>query len=162
MMMPTSSDAMFYFYTNELEFSPEFMGRLKLMCGLAGLLGILAYNRWFSHVGFKQMFSVSALICSGLGCTSLLMIMRYNKAMGISDEWFSLSGGFLAQAFAELNTMPILILCCQICPKSIEASLYSFLMSTINLGTLISYQLGALFMIKLGITSQSFDGLWAL
>jgi predicted MFS family arabinose efflux permease len=46
MMMPTAADAMFYFYTNKLHFTPEFMGRMKLAYGIASLVGILLYNRW--------------------------------------------------------------------------------------------------------------------
>jgi hypothetical protein len=162
MAMPTSADAMFYFYTNELEFTPEFMGRLKFACGAASLIGILVYNKWLRDISFRKMFGSTTIICSALGCTSLIMIFRLNAKVGISDEWFSMSGGFIAQAFAELNTMPILVLCCRICPKNIEGSLYALLMSTINLGGLLSYQLGGLVTIVLGITKTDFSNLWIL
>lgn len=160
--MPTSSDAMFYYYTNELGFKPEFMGRLKFACGVASLSGILIYNKWLRNISFKSMFTGTTIICACLGLTTLLLIFRVNGSIGISDEWFSLSGGFIAQAFAELNTMPLLVLCCRICPKNIEGSLYALLMSTINLGTLISYQLGGVLIYLLGITKTNFDKLWIL
>ena len=161
-MMPTSADAMFYYYTNELSFAPEFMGRLKFACGVASLGGIILYNKWLKNVTFKTMFTSTTLICCCLGLTQLLLVFRVNTQAGVSDEWFSLSGGFIAQAFAELNTMPLLVLCCRICPKNIEGSLYALLMSTINLGTLVSYQLGGLLTLAMGITKTQFDNLWIL
>lgn len=161
-MMPTSADAMFYYYTNELNFKPEFMGRLKFACGVASLGGIIIYNKWLKAVSFKSMFTSTTLICCCLGLTQLLLVFQLNHRAGVSDEWFSLSGGFIAQAFAELNTMPLLVLCCRICPKNIEGSLYALLMSTINLGTLVSYQLGGLLTFAMGITKTNFDNLWIL
>ncbi len=58
--------------------------------------------------------------------------------------------------------MPLLVLCCRICPKNIEGSLYALLMSTLNLGTLFSYQLGGRFTIALGINKTDFENLWIL
>lgn len=37
---PTADTAMFYFYTNELHFSPEFLGRVRLAGSIASLAGI--------------------------------------------------------------------------------------------------------------------------
>ena len=36
---PSAAGAMFFFYTNHLGFSPEFVGRIKLLDGIAQLLG---------------------------------------------------------------------------------------------------------------------------
>ena len=58
--------------------------------------------------------------------------------------------------------MPLLVLCCKICPKNIEGSLYALLMSTMNLGGMFSNQSGGLLMILLGITQTDFSFLWAL
>ena len=35
---------MFYFYTNELKFTPEFMGRVRLVGSIASLVGVGCYN----------------------------------------------------------------------------------------------------------------------
>jgi hypothetical protein len=39
---PSPAGAMFYFYTNYLGFSPEFVGRIQLLDGIAQLLGARA------------------------------------------------------------------------------------------------------------------------
>lgn len=36
---PSPAGSMFYFYTNRLGFTPEFVGRIKLLDGIAQLLG---------------------------------------------------------------------------------------------------------------------------
>ena len=64
--------------------------------------------------------------------------------------------------FAELNLLPILILCCRICPKNIEGTMYALLMATINLGSMISNYFGAFFMWVLGINEVQFGNLWLL
>jgi len=38
------------------------------------------------------------------------------------------------QFVAELNSMPILVLACRMCPKNIEATMYALITSANNLG----------------------------
>lgn len=130
--------------------------------GIASLIGITSYNRYFKNVQFKSLLISTSVLCAGLGSLQILQVLRYNLVIGIPDSFFCLLSGFLVQAMAELNSMPILVRCCQICPKDIEGSLYAFLMSTINLGGLVSYQSGSLMMRLLGITQTNFDLLWLM
>ena len=58
--------------------------------------------------------------------------------------------------------MPIMVLACDMCPKSVEATFYSFVLALINLGYLISYQLGGTLSYSLGITINNFSGLFNL
>jgi hypothetical protein len=56
---PSNSTAMFYFYTEKLGFAPEFMGKLKLIHAIAGVLGIIIYTTWFKNTDFKKVFVFS-------------------------------------------------------------------------------------------------------
>ena len=58
--------------------------------------------------------------------------------------------------------MPLLILGAQTCPKEIEGTLYALLMSTLNVGGLVSSGLGGLLTILLGVTDKDFSNLWLL
>lgn len=62
----------------------------------------------------------------------------------------------------ELHLMPIMVLACKMSPKSVEASFYAFILAVINLGYLLSYQLGGLLTYSLGITATDFTNLWIL
>jgi len=58
--------------------------------------------------------------------------------------------------------MPLLVLGAETCPPNIEATLYSFLMSTLNVGALLSTYLGGLLTWGIGVTSTDFHNLWIL
>ncbi len=47
---PTADSAMFYFYTNQLHFQPEFLGRVRLAGSVASLAGVALYNGVFKKV----------------------------------------------------------------------------------------------------------------
>jgi hypothetical protein len=44
---PTADSAMFYFYTNQLHFDAEFLGRVRLAGSVASLAGVALYNTQF-------------------------------------------------------------------------------------------------------------------
>jgi len=46
--------------------------------------------------------------------------------------------GILDVVIGELNSMPLLILACRMCPKNIEGTMYAILMSTLNFGSMMS------------------------
>ena len=46
--------------------------------------------------------------------------------------------GVINNTMGELNTMPILVLACKMCPKNIEGTMYALLMSTVNFGGIFS------------------------
>jgi len=159
---PSTGSAMFYFMTNRLHFNNEFMGEIQLATAFAYILGIWIFNRFFRNAPFKKIFVFSAIICAIAIGTQILLVTGWNKAIGINDKVFCLTGNLLVQVFAELNAMPVLVLACRICPKNIEGTMYAFLMSTLNCGYMISNEWGALNTYLLGITETNFDNLWLL
>lgn len=90
---------------------------------------------------------------------SIILVKRINIQLGIPDSIFCMTADALTTALAEINTMPLLVLACNICPKNIEGTLYAFLMSVLNLGSLISNQLGGHLTNYLGITAFDFRNL---
>ena len=132
--MPTAADAMFYFMTNELSYSPEFMGRLKLTLGFASLIAILFYNRYLHDAPFHRLFVCTTLMCMVFEGADIILVRRLNGALHIPDQAWSLTNGFMFQTVIEINSMPLLVLAARLCPKNLEASLYALLMSTMNFG----------------------------
>ena len=134
---PSSGSAMFYFYTNELGFAPEFMGELKLANSAANILGIFIFNKFLRNVPFKKILITSTIICFFLGLSQILLVTRYNVHLGITDKVFCIGDSLIIQTFAEINLMPILVYACRVCPKNIEGTMYALLMACSNLaGTL--------------------------
>jgi folate/biopterin transporter len=158
-MTPSYSDPLFFFYTSVLRFSPIVMGRLRLIYGIATVAGIIIYNKYLKNISFKKIMWSSTILSIIFNMFSIVVTSRFNLKLGIPDFWFCLTADALTMALAEINTLPLLILACNICPKNIEGTLYAFLMSVYNLASMVSNQLGALLTSRLGITNTNFENL---
>ena len=159
---PSPGSAMFYFSTNELHFSPEFLGRVSFARSLAALGGVGLYNAYFKYVPLKKMFTYSAVLATALGSTQLLLVSGYNRELGISDELFALTDSAVLTVLGEISFLPVLVLAAKICPKGVEATLFASLMSLFNFGGVTSQFLGAGLTEKLGVTADNFDNLFEL
>ncbi len=159
MITPSYGDSMFYFYTNVLKFNPITIGRLRLVYGIATILGIYLYNNFLRETSFKKIIIVSTILSSFFNMMSLALVERINLRWGIPDYMFCLASDALTTALSEINFLPILVLACNICPKNIEGTLYAFLMSIVNLSSLFSNQFGAGITYIMGITSSNFSNL---
>lgn len=159
---PTSDSAFFFFSTNELGFSAEFLGRVRLITSLASLLGIWMYQRWLKQVPFRIILGWSIVISTLLGMTTLLLVTHVNRSIGIDDHWFSLGDSLVLTVMGQIAFMPVLVLAARLCPSGIEASFFALLMSIFNLAGLVSHELGALLTHWLGVTETNFERLWLL
>ena len=65
---------MFYFYTHALHFSPEFIGRVNLLDGLAQLAGVWVFNTHLKHVPLRRLFLGLPIIGAAAGATQLLLV----------------------------------------------------------------------------------------
>jgi folate/biopterin transporter len=159
---PSGEAAFFYFFTNELHFAPEFLGRVHLVTSLASLIGIWIFQRFLKNVPFRIICGWSIFISAALRMTMLLLVTHTNRALGIDDHWFSLGDSLILAVMGQIAFMPVMVLAARICPLGIEATLFALLMSIFNLGGAISREFGALIMHWLGITETNFDSLWLL
>lgn len=159
MITPSYGDPMFYFYTNVLKFNPITIGRLRLVYGIASIIGIYLYNNYLKDTSFKKIILVTTILSAFFNMLSLALVERLNLKWGIPDYMFCLATDALTTALSEINFLPILVLACNICPKNIEGTLYAFLMSIVNLSSLFSNQIGSGLTYMLGITSTNFVNL---
>lgn len=159
---PTAESAFFFFTTNELGFTPEFLGRVRLVTSVASLLGVWLFQRFLKHVPFRQLFGWTMVISTALGMTMLLLVTHTNRSLGIDDHWFSLGDSLVLTVMGQIAYMPILVLAARLCPPGVEATLFALLMSVTNLAGLLSYWLGAGLMQWMGITESNFQNLWLL
>jgi len=159
---PTAESAFFFFTTNELGFTPEFLGRVRLVTSIASLVGIWMFQRFFRTVSFRKLFGWTTVISAVLGMTMLLLVTHANRAIGIDDHWFSLGDSLILTVMGQIAYMPVLVLAARLCPPGVEATLFALLMSITNLAALLSYEFGAVIMHLLGITENNFTNLWLL
>ncbi|CAN8315680.1 unnamed protein product [Cochlearia groenlandica] len=159
---PHSDSAMFYFTTNKLGFTPEFLGRVKLVTSIASLLGVGLYNGFLKTVPLRKIFLVTTVFGTGLGMTQVFLVTGLNRQLGISDEWFAIGDSLILTVLAQASFMPVLVLAARLCPEGMEATLFATLMSISNGGSVLGGLMGAGLTQVFGITKDSFDNLSTL
>lgn len=159
---PSADSAFFFFTTNDLGFSPEFLGRIQLVTSLAALIGIVIFQSFLKAVPFRTIFGWSTILSSLGGMTTLLLITHTNRSLGIGDQWFNLGDSAILTVMGQISFMPVLVLSARLCPAGVEATLFALLMSVFNLAGLVSRELGALLTHWLHVTETDFANLWLL
>ncbi|XP_016557375.1 folate-biopterin transporter 1, chloroplastic isoform X2 [Capsicum annuum] len=156
---PQSDSAMFYFTTNKLGFTPEFLGRVKLVTSVASLIGVGLYNGFLKKVPLRKIFLVMTLVGTALGMTQVLLVSGLNRQLGISDEWFAIGDSLIITVLGQASFMPVLVLAARICPQGMEATLFATLMSISNGGSVLGGLIGAGLTQVFGVTKDRFDNL---
>lgn len=159
---PHSDSAMFYFTTNSLGFTPEFLGRVKLVTSIASLFGVGLYNGFLKNVPLRKIFLGTTILGSALGMTQVLLVTGLNRKFGISDEWFAIGDSLILTVLSQASFMPVLVLAARLCPEGMEATLFATLMSVSNGGSVLGGLIGAGLTQVFGITKDKFDNLAAL
>jgi len=158
--VPISAQTKFYYYTNFLEFSPNFIGGLKLISCGANVIGVIIYNRFCSSISLTKFYSSTIVMVALVNLSMILLYFRINLHWGIQDDVFVTLDTFVIDLIQELYSLPILVLAFRLCPKNIEATIFAIMMSANNLAGNLSSQLGAVLLSHLGIRSSQFDNLW--
>lgn len=159
---PQSDSAMFYFTTNKLGFTPEFLGRVKLVTSVASLLGVGLYNGFLKKVPLRKIFLATTVIGTVIGMTQVVLVTGLNRRFGISDEWFAIGDSLVITVLGQASFMPVLVLAARICPQGMEATLFATLMSISNGGGVLGGLIGAGLTQIFGVTRERFDNLAAL
>lgn len=156
---PTAGAAMFFFMTDSLKFTPEFLGRLQLFQGLAELLGVVVYNRFLKAVPLRKVLGWTLVLGTVSGMTQLILVTGVNRRLGMSDKLFALGDSVFIQALHRIALMPVFVLSARICPEGVEATLFATLMSIGNASMSTSAALGSGLTAALGVKSGKLGNL---
>jgi folate/biopterin transporter len=156
---PSPDSAMFYFSTNELGFTPEFLGRVRLVSSIASLVGVVVYRNYLRKLAIKDVIFWASLISTPLGLSQLLLTTHYNRVLGIPDQVFVLTDSVVLTVLGQIAFMPILALAAAICPPGVEGTLFASLMSIYNAAGILSAEGGAALTSYLKVTDSNFDNL---
>jgi hypothetical protein len=161
-LAPGCDDAMFYFNTNVLHFTNTELAWSNVLCSVSNILGVWGYRLFFSKTPFKKMLFITTVAFSVAQMSKLILSQQVTEAVGLSPIAFTYINQIFYTFVNELHLMPLMVLAAKMCPKQVEATFYAFVLAVINLGYLVSYQLGGLLTYGLGITSSDFQSLWIL
>ncbi|KAL8271928.1 hypothetical protein Esti_004052 [Eimeria stiedai] len=98
---PDYDDALFFYFTNKLGFSPTFMGTLRFTYGIAALVGVVLYRNFFKNTGFRRTLLATILVAVPIYMSPIILTTGLNRMIGIGDKAFVLSGGFLIEAVSN-------------------------------------------------------------
>ncbi|KAL8430708.1 hypothetical protein Efla_007574 [Eimeria flavescens] len=101
---PDYDDALFFYFTNKLGFSPTFMGTLRFTYGIAALVGVVLYRNFFKSTGFRKTLLATILVAVPIYMSPIILTTGLNRMLGIGDKAFVLSGGFLIEAYIKGNS----------------------------------------------------------
>jgi len=159
MATPSYGDPFFYFQTNVLGFKATELGKISFCSTLATLLAIICYRIYFKSTSFKSIIITCTIMVFCFNSMSYLLTIRANIALGINDFWLCLVSTTLVTGLGEMVMMPMLALACQLCPKNLEGTVYSFFMSSLNFGGIMSGLNGSMLTSALGITGKNLNRL---
>ena len=114
---PYPEGAMFFFQTERLGLSADFLGNVALVAAVAKLCGVTLYNSVLKDKPLDKVFLWGSLLATLLGLTQLLLVTGANRALGIDDHLFVLGDSALLAAVGEVCWMPVLVYAAQVCPE---------------------------------------------
>jgi MFS family permease len=139
---PSIGTPLFFYQTDTLKFSQQFIGTLASLSSVAGIVGALAYSAISRRFALKAILNVSI----GIGVASTLAYLVYKDATSaiIIDVTFGCVG--------MIATLSFLDLAAKACPKQAEGTFFALLMSIYNGGTQGSQIVGGWLYDSLGYT----------
>ncbi|CAH0480483.1 unnamed protein product [Peronospora belbahrii] len=157
---PGYSQVFFYFSTDVLQFTPEFLGTVSAFGFIFLMVGTMLYNACFKDMSFRRVFLIAQISLSIISLLDVVLVTRSNLDIGIPDKAFVLGDAVIADVIGRLKTMPVMVLCAKLCPKGVEGTLFALLMSIANFSSCVSEFWGALVCAWLGIAKNEYDKLW--
>lgn len=154
---PAYTQILFYFSTDVLHFTPEFLGTVSAIGFIFLMAGTVLYNTFFTNVSFRRIFLVAQLCLALVSLVDVVLVTRTNLELGIPDKAFVLGDHVVADVIGRLKTMPIMVLCAKLCPRGIEGTLFALLMSISNVSYSVSEFWGAFLCDWMGIAKDEYD-----
>ncbi|CAI5744486.1 unnamed protein product [Peronospora destructor] len=154
---PAYSQIAFYFSTDVLHFTPEFLGIVSAIGFIFLMVGTMLYNLFFANVSFRRIFLVAQLCLALVSLADVVLVTRTNLELGIPDKAFVLGDHVVADVIGRLKTMPIIVLCAKLCPRGIEGTLFALLMSIANVSNSVSEFWGAILCERMGIAKDEYN-----
>ena len=143
--------ATFFFYTDPVEAYPEgphfsrqfyvsVMGGLGI---IVSLLAVFIYSIFMYNWRFRSIFWVTGVLFIITCIPNIFLFKRWNVAWGIPDTVFVLGSEVIQVVVGQLNSMPLGIIMLSLCAQGLEASHYSIMAGSNNIGNAFASYKGA-------------------
>jgi len=160
--MPSCYYALVSFFQETLQFTPMQFATVDAAEHVAHMIGAALFKRRLRHWKFTRIFAWGIGILFLLRLLQLVLILRLNKHLHMSDMVFAICESVAFSIVGQIMVMPICLLGARACPEGIEGSLYSTIMAISNLGGLVAAYSGAALTTAFGVDNSNFANLWML
>ena len=172
---PIIGTALDYFYTASEECLPGgpnfpysyYIAYAGIVGTILGLVGVFAYQFIFSRMRFRPVLLITSVCASLAGLSDVLMVLRINVRLGISDRVAYMIGEAVLEPFlGMLNWIPVSALIALEAPDGKKATCFAFVAGISNFSRMVSELSGAILIQEAGIvatgTECHFENLWWL
>lgn len=139
---PSLGTSLFYYQTDTLHFSQQFIGTLLSLSAAGAIVGALAYGGLSRVVRLRILLNVAI----GIGVVSTLSYLAYRNplaAMAVDTS---------TGCIGMIATLAFLDLAAKACPRDAEGTFFAFLMSMYNAGAQGSQIVGGWLYDSVGYT----------
>jgi folate/biopterin transporter len=108
---------------------------VRIVAAIASFVGVVLFQTVMAGWQIRTIFYVSVLLrCAG-GVFDIIIVQRWNIAVGISDKtMFMIGDAVIYDICYTLNFMPAVLLTSKLCPKEMESTTYALLAGFQNFG----------------------------
>lgn len=157
---PAFGQISFYYSTEVLMFTPEFLGTIGAFGYIFLMVGTVIYNTYFKSANFKTILFYAQLALAGISLLDILLVTRANLAIGIPDKVFVMGDEIISDVVGRMKTMPMLVLAAKICGEGVEGTLFALIMSISNFSYSVSSYWGAILCSMLDISRNQYENYW--
>ena len=139
------------------------MGSLSIFSYASLMSGSLIYAAYFKKTPYRKLLFTVQILISTFGILDFVAIYAVDQeshtVYGIDAHFFAITDEVLNDVLNQLKYLPMMVLGAQICPDSIEGTLFAFFMGMSNSGKSYSGYFGAWLQDNLRVTLNDFFGL---
>ena len=158
-VIPSYTDAMFFYYTDYLGFDSEFMGRFQFLGAIAGIIASWISKATMKYVDPRKVANVAQWISIPL-FSSVILVTKFPHLPYMGA--FVLSRHFFVDFINALTSLPAAMELMQTAPAGAEGTYLALVGTLGNVGGAVNSLVSSMTMNFLGISATNFDNLTAL
>ncbi|KAK7199380.1 putative pteridine transporter [Novymonas esmeraldas] len=119
----------------------------SIIANVGAVAGVVAFSYIFSKRSYWFTFIVTTMIKVTASVFDIIMVKRWNLAIGIPDHALYILGDSIVwQMSVDLGWMPVVLLFSRICPRGSESIIFALASGFGNSGQSVSTAVGSLFI----------------
>ena len=158
-LIPSYTDAMFFYYTDYLGFSAEFMGRFQFLGAIAGIVASALSKATMHYFDPRKVANVAQWISVPL-FSSAILVTQYPSLPHIGA--LVLIRHFFVDFINTLTSLPAAMELMQSAPVGAEGTYLALVGTLGNAGGAFNSLISSITMNFLGISATNFDNLTGL